>query len=432
MESQPVGTKAIDDLSALFRLDADALRCPYPLFDAVREQSPVVFVEPIDCFLVTRHADICEVARNPLVFSSISPTGPVLARQQATSVAALLADEPDLALKLKRLRGSTRVLLSADPPDHSRQRKLVNRAFTPPKVKALEPRINEVANSLIDHFADRGEVELVHEFAVLLPLTIIAECLGVGDDDLPVFKKWSDDFVAAIGNHNMNQDQLRSLLLSQNEFFVYFQEKINERRLTPRADLISDVIDARLDGEPLSDDEMLAMFNQFLVAGNETTTKLIAASARILAEHPELQRRLRDNPALIGGFVEEVLRLEAPVQGLYRTAVQDAVVGGVPIPAGSHLMLVYAAGNRDARMFPDPETPDPERANAMRHLAFGHGEHFCIGAELARAEGRIAVETMLNRLDDILLAPGNRFDFEPSYVLHGLKELHLTFTPTSP
>jgi cytochrome P450 len=429
MGKEPSNSSSIAEVTRLFHLDPEALRCPYPLFDAVREESPVVFVEAIECFLVTRHSDICEVARNPLLFSSISPTGPVLARQQAASVAALLQDEPELAQKLKQLRGGTRVLLSADPPDHSRQRKLVNRAFTPPKVKALEPRINEVANNLIDVFANRCAVELVHEFAVLLPLTIIAECLGVGNDDLPVFKKWSDDFVAAIGNHNMNQEQLRSLLLSQNEFFVYFQEKINERRVAPRPDLISDVIDARLDGEPLSDNEMLAMFNQFLVAGNETTTKLIAASVRILAESPELQQRLREDPSLIAGFVEEVLRLEAPVQGLYRTAVHDAVVGGVPIPAGSHLMLVYAAGNRDARMFPDPETPDPERANAMRHLAFGHGEHFCIGAALARAEGRIAVGSILNRLDNIALAPGNRFDFEPSYVLHGLKELHVTFTP---
>jgi cytochrome P450 len=418
---------AVDNLLPLFHLNEDALRCPYPLFDAVREEASVVFVPEIECFLVTRHADICEVARNPTVFSSIMPTGPILAKQQAASVAALFAEEPELAAKLTRLRGGTRVLLSADPPDHSRQRKLVNRAFTPPKVKAIEPRITEVAHALIDAFVDRGTVELVHEFGVLLPLTIIAECLGVADDDLPVFKKWSDDFVAAIGNHKMDKSQLRSLLLSQNEFFVYFQDKINERRASPRADLISDVIDARLDGEPLSDEEMLAMFNQFLVAGNETTTKLIAASARMLAERPELQQRLREHPELIAGFVEEALRLEAPVQGLYRTAVEDAVVGGVEVPKGSHLMLIYAAGNRDHRLFPDPETPDPERSNALRHLAFGHGEHFCIGSALARAEGRIAVEALLSRLDNISLAPDNRFDFEPSYVLHGLKELHLAF-----
>lgn len=418
----------VDALLELFRLDPDALRCPYPLFDAVRENSPVVFVPEIECFLVTRHEDICTIGRNPLLFSSIMPTGPVLARQQMETLTTLLTNEPELAEKLKRLRGGTRVLLSADPPDHARQRKLVNRAFTPPKVKLIEPRIYEVARELIDSFASRGEVELVHEFGVLLPLTIIAECLGVADDDLPQFKKWSDDFVAAIGNHNMGPTELRSLLLSQNEFFIYFQEKINERRENPRNDLISDVIDARLDGEPLSDEEMLAMFNQFLVAGNETTTKLIAASVRILAERPELANRLREDPSLIGGFVEEALRLEAPVQGLYRTAVEDTEVGGVPIPKGSHLMLIYAAGNRDHRMFPDPETPDPERSNAIRHLAFGHGEHFCVGAALARAEGRIAIETLLERLDNIAIAPGATFDFEPSYVLHGLKELRLTFT----
>lgn len=419
---------ATEDITRLFHLDAEALRCPYPYFDRLREEQPVVFVPEFECFLITRHEDICQVARQPLIFSSITPTGPVLARQQMAAIGALLADDPELAAKLKGLRGGVRVLLSADPPDHSRQRKLVNRAFTPPKVKALEPRIYEVAHQLIDAFADRGDVELVKEFGVLLPLTIIAECLGVGDDDLARFKHWSDDFVAALGNHDLSTEQLRSLLLSQNEFFVYFQQKIDERRAEPHDDLVSDVIAARLDGEPLTDREMLAMFNQFLVAGNETTTKLIAASTRILVERPELVARLRADPSLIPGFVEEALRLEAPVQGLYRTALVDTQVGGVDIPAGSHLMLIYAAGNRDHRMFPDPETPDPTRANAMRHLAFGHGEHFCLGAALARAEGRIAIETLLERLDNFAFAADATFDFEPSYVLHGLKELRLTFT----
>ena len=419
------------EIIPLFRLDADALRCPYPFFERLREEQPVVYVPEIECFLVTRHEDICHIARNPLLFSSIMPTGPVVARQQAETLHALLADDAELAIKLKGLRGGVRVLLSADPPDHSRQRKLVNRAFTPPKVKALEPRIYEVANALIDDFIGAGEVELVKQFGVLLPLTIIAECLGVGDDDLPKFKHWSDDFVAAIGNHNMDQAQLKSLLLSQNDFFVYFQGKIDERRAAPQNDLVSDVIDARLDGVPLSDAEMLAMFNQFLVAGNETTTKLIAGSVRLLIEHPAVMRQLCDDPLLIPGVVEEALRLETPVQGLYRTATADTEVGGVPIPAGSHLMLIYAAGNRDERMFADAQTPDPSRPNAMRHLAFGHGEHFCLGAALARAEGRIAIETLLQRLDDIAIAPNTTLDYEPSYVLHGLKELPLTFRPAT-
>lgn len=427
----PAVTTTGDDVLALFHLDPAAIRCPYPLFDQVREAEPVRYVPEIECFLVTRYDDIVRVTRSPHVFSSIMPTGPVLARQQAAAVQALLADDPELAARLKKLRGGVRVLLSADPPDHLRQRKLVNRAFTPPKVKALEPRIREVAESLVDQFVDRGEVELVREFGVLLPLTIIAECLGVDDDELPTFKRWSDDFVAAIGNHDMSKEQMRALLLSQSEFYDYFAVKITERRADSKDDLISDVVHARLDGEPLTDNEMLGMFNQFLVAGNETTTKLVASAMLILLREPKLQDQLRDDPTLIPGFVEEALRLEPPVQGLYRMAVEDTEVGGVPIPAGSHLMVVYAAGNRDERRFEVAEDIDPCRRNAMSHLSFGQGEHFCLGAALARAEGRIALETLLSRLTDIRPAPGvdlAALEYEPSYVLHGLRELRLTFT----
>jgi cytochrome P450 len=174
---------------------------------------------------------------------------------------------------------------------------------------------------------------------------------------------------------------------------------------------------------------MLAMFNQFLVAGNETTTKLIASAVRLLCEQPDLADRLRDDPSLIPGFIEEALRLEAPVQGLYRTATVDTEVGGVPIPAGSHLLLMYASGNYDDSQFEAPDTIDPCRRNAMKQLAFGHGEHFCLGAALARAEGRIAVETLLERMGDIALADDETLDYEPSYVLHGLKHLRITFTP---
>ncbi len=419
---------AVDDVTRLFRLDPDALRCPYPFFAALREEAPVRWFDEVECFLVTRYADIVHVARHPELFSSMMPTGPVLARQQAQTLQEVLAGDPELAARLSARPGAVRVLLNADPPDHARQRKLVNRAFTPPKVKAMEPRIREVAEELVAGFADDGRVELVHAFGVLLPLTIIAEALGVGVDDLPTFKRWSDDFVAAIGNHHMSTEQLKRLLTSQLEFFEYFTEKVAERRAQPQADLITDVVEARLDGEPLSLQEMLAMFSQFLVAGNETTTKLIASACLYLARDHELQQRLRTQPELIAGFVEEILRLEAPVQGLYRMATEDTEVGGVPIPKGSHLMLVYASGNRDEAVFEGAEHVDPCRHNAMKHLAFGHGEHYCLGSALARAEARIGLEVLLTRLDDIRLAD-DAVDYEPSYVLHGLRELHLTFTP---
>jgi cytochrome P450 len=422
-------------VSALFELDADAVRCPYPHYDAMRAEHPVAYIPAIECWLVTRYADIVHIARNPQTFSSIMPTGPVLNRQQGDAIGALLADEPELAARMSAMRGGVRVLLSADPPDHVRQRKLVNRAFTPPKVKELEPRIRAVAEALVDGFAPRGEVELVSEFGVPLPLTIIAEALGVADDDLPRFKRWSDDFVALIGNHDIGRDELRDVLKSQFEFFEYFGARITERRAEPRPDMISDLVAATIDEHPLSDEEILAMLNQFLVAGNETTTKLIASAMRLLLEQPDELARLRDDPARIPAFIEEALRLEPPVQGLYRTAVVDTEVGGIAIKAGDHLLLAYAAGNRDEDRFACPADIDPERPGLMSHLAFGHGEHFCLGAALARSEGRIALEVLLERLDDLRPADGvdlAALDYEPSYVLHGLKRLPIAFTMRSP
>src|SRR6478735_2939755 len=421
---------AVGDLESLFALDEAAVRCPYPHYDAVREEEPVRYVPSIECWLVTRYADIVQVSRDPLTFSSIMPTGPVLARQQREAVEGLLAGDPELAARMVRMRGGTRVLLSADPPDHARQRRLVNRAFTPPKVRDLEPRIRQIANEMVDAFIDRGEVDLVPGYGVPLPLTIIAEALGVADDELPKFKKWSDDFVALIGNHDIGADELRAVLLSQIEFFEYFGAKIAERRVAPGTDLISDLVTATIDDAPLSDDEILAMLNQFLVAGNETTTKLIASSVRLLLDDPAQIDALRADPGLIPGFVEESLRLEPPVQGLYRTATVDTEIGGVPIKAGEHLMLVYAAGNRDEDKFVDAPTIDPCRPAVMSHLAFGHGEHFCVGSALARAEGRIALEVLLDRLDDLRYADGvepGSLQYERSYVLHGLHALPIAF-----
>ncbi len=426
-----VNRGVVEELGSVFGLEPEALRCPYPHFDRARAERPVVFVPDIECWLVTRYADIVQVARDPHTFSSLVPTGPVLARQQLEGVMALLTDEPELGARARPSAG-TRVLINANPPEHGRQRRLVNRAFTPPKVKVLEPRIREVAHELVDAFVAEGEAEIVSGYAVPLPLTIIAECLGVADDDLPKFKRWSDDLTGLIGNHSMSREQTRSLLLSQREFFLYFGERVAERRAEPRQDLISDLVEAEIDEVPLTDDEILGMLSQFLVAGNETTTKLIASAVRILLEQPDRAASLRQDPSGIPAFVEEVLRLEPPVQGLYRTATTDTEVGGVPIKAGEHLLLMYAAGNRDAERFAAPDCVDPDRPGLMSHLSFGHGEHFCVGSALARAEGRIAIEVLLERLADLRPAGGvdlARLEYEPSYVLHGIKELRVAVTP---
>jgi cytochrome P450 len=437
---------------ALFDLDAGAIRCPHTVFAALRREQPVSWSPRIEAFVVTRHDDIVEVLHHPERFGSRLATGPVLARQMAQTFAELAAEDDEARglLAAQRAYARTPVLLNADPPLHGRQRSLVSRAFTPRKVQRREAAIADISRGLIDRFAGDGHVELVRQFAVPLPLTVIADALGVPVERMDDFKRWSDDFVVAIGNDRLTKADLGRLLRTQAEFYQYFAEQIDDRRLRRddlasdiASDLVSDIVDARVDGQALSTGEMLGMFAQFLVAGNETTTKLITSAVLHLARDPEVAESLRRDPESVGPFVEEVLRLEAPVQGLYRLATEDTEVGGVPIPAGSSLWLVDASANRDEAHFPAPDECRPGRPGTSPHLSFGLGEHFCLGASLARAEARIAVQQLVARLADIRLAgarddgvgdggvgvEGAQLEYEPSYVLHGLKRLELTFSP---
>jgi cytochrome P450 len=416
---------------ALFDLDPEAVRCPHLVFERLRREAPVVWSEQIEAFVVTRHDDIVDVLHHPERFSSRLATGPVLARQMVTTFAELAAADPDIAglLAGQRAYARTPVLLNADPPLHGRQRSLVSRAFTPRKVQRREAAIGVIAEGLIDRFAGDGHVELVRQFAVPLPLTVIADALGVPAEHMDDFKRWSDDFVAGIGNHLLGHDVLARLLRTQAEFYAYFEQQIEDRRRDPRDDLVSDIVAARVDGEALGTGEMLGMFAQFLVAGNETTTKLIASTMLHLARRPGLADELRRDPERVGPFVEEVLRLDAPVQGLYRLATEDIEVGGVAVPAGSSLWLVYASANRDEAHFAEPDECRPGRGGTSPHLSFGLGEHFCLGASLARAEARIGVQQLLARARDIRLAePASAPEYEESYVLRGVKELALDFT----
>jgi cytochrome P450 len=266
------------------------------------------------------------------------------------------------------------------------------------------------------------QVEFVHDFAIPLPLSVIADRLGVPRERMPDFKRWSDDFTMAIGNHQLSQEQVRSMLMSQGEFFAYFEPLVEERRLEPCDDLLSELANAKLaDGDELSMAEILSMLNQFLVAGNETTTKLLTFAVKRLASEPDLADRLRADTGLVEPFVEEMLRLEAPVQGLYRQAVEKCEIAGTAIPAGAFLWLVYASANHDDAAFDCPEALDLGRAVSRPHLSFGFGEHFCLGAALARAEARISIGVVLDKLRDVRLHDGNTFEYEPSYALHGLK-----------
>jgi len=415
-------------VAALIQREQAALACPYPIFADLRQRSGPMFVSDIGGWLVTRYDDVRSILRDTERFSSLNPTGPRTSGEVLTQGIVELMQDASMSDAMARLgRGRVAVLLNADPPDHRRQRRLVNPAFRPDRLRLMEPAIDEVAHELVagvtGELASSGRVDIVEKFAVGLPMAIIALALGVSNEDLDTFKRWSDDIVMPVGNHSPTREQIRSFVTSTKEFTDYFIAQIEERRRSPRSDLLSDIANAEIDGEELSVDEQLGMLQQFLVAGNETTTKLITNLVRHLAENPELQHRVRSDRSLIDGLVEEMLRLEAPVGGLFRQAKVDVEIGDVRIPAGDHLWLLFASANRDECKFPSPDEIELGRTNVKEHLAFGNGEHFCPGAGLARAEARIAVGVLLDALHDITLDEDNEFCFEDSFVLRGLKSL---------
>ena len=418
-------------LTALIDREQDAIGCPYPIFSALRDESPIHFSDKLGTWVCTKYEDIMEILHDTDRFSSLMPTGPRDGRSGFATAMEELAADPSMAEYFQKFlanAANAAVLLNADPPEHRRQRKAVNRAFRPTRLRGMEPMIEEVTSELIEEIVDKGECEFVSEFAVGLPMTIIAVALGVETDDLTTFKRWSDDLVMPVGNPDPTTEKVRDYLISLSEFNEFFGNLLQLRRQDPQEDIISDVATAEVNDEMLNEAEMLSMLQQFLVAGNETTTKLLTNLMHHLAEEDGLEERLREDPSLIDNFIEEGLRFEAPVGGLFRMAKEDTTVGETQLRKGDHIWLIFAAANRDPEMFSQPDTFSVDRENARDHLAFGHGEHFCIGAMLARLEARIAVEQILERLQNIRLIDGrNNFEYEDTFVLRGLKELHIAF-----
>ena len=429
--SAATGNSRVDDL---IHREQAAIACPYPIFAELRDADGLTFNAELGAWIVSRYDDVRAILRDTDRFSSLNPTGPQAAGEALMKGMMELMQDASMGESMARLsRGRVAVLLNADPPDHRRQRKLVNPAFRPDRIRGFEPAIIEITDRLLadirSDLAAGQSVDIVARFAVGVPMAIIAMALGVADDDLARFKRWSDDIVMPVGNHSPSLEQIRGFVHSTREFTDYFLEQIAERKRVPREDLLSDIANAEIDGEALTDDEQLGMLQQFLVAGNETTTTLIANMIRHLAEDPALQQRVRDDRSQVEVLVEEMLRLEAPVGGLFRQAKVDVEIGGSTVRAGEHLWLVFASANRDGCKFAEPDRVDLDRANTKEHLAFGNGEHFCPGAGLSRSEARIAISRLLDQFDDIRLDPANTFPFGDSFVLRGLTSLLVTATP---
>ena len=418
-----------DTLEGFNPFDPTTLQCPFPHYALMREESPVHFVESVGVHLVTRHDLVMEVLRDPQTYSSLfGGAGMPMAAEDRKRMAAVMAE------------GYPRVptMLTADKPEHTRYRLLVSKAFHPAAIAALEPVIRRITVRLIDSWIDRGSIEFVREFGVPLPVEVIAHALNVPDDRLADFKRWSDDSIAGIGTTLSIEGRMQAER-GVNEFQHYFAEQLERRRTEPRDDLLTKLLNARVthddaeltDKRPLDLPEMLSIVQQLLVAGNETTTKMLTEMMRLLAEHPDHWQRVRHDPSRIDAVVEETLRLSTPTQGMWRIVTRDTQLGGVPLAAGSRIVIVFSSANRDTALFHHPDEFDPDRDNLRHSLAFGKGIHFCLGANLSRLEGKVALQELSTRIESFTLPSSNDFHYFPSFMLRGLTSLDIDFVAAS-
>jgi cytochrome P450 len=347
---------------------------PYPWYRALRDTSPVHYIEQHDIYAISRYADVQRVLRDPDAFSS-------------AAMAAGVGPALNTAVSQAAQAGVFRFLLSADPPDHTQLRRMVSRPFVPRMIATMEDRIGEIAAELVDQLLASDAPDLVRDLAFPLPVIVIAELLGIPADRREDFKRWSNAVVAALSPEGVSPDALASSM----EMYLFFMEMVQERTAKPGEDLISALISPEL-----SVPEIVMFCVLLLIAGNETTTNLLGNFARVALGHI-------DNVEQLPAAIEEVLRYDSPVQSIYRLTTRAVEVGGVGIPAGSAVAVLLGSANRDERVF---DAPDELRLHRTpnEHVAFGSGIHFCLGAPLARLEANVALRTLLARAPGIRLA----------------------------
>lgn len=388
---------------------------PYPFYAELRRRDPVHRVERGDVrfFVLTRHADVVSVLRDPRMSAEKFP--------EKLLAFAIAGDDPDFAA-LGRVVSS--VMLVKDAPAHTRLRGLVAKAFTPRMVEGLRVRIERLVDALLDDVEAQGRLELIGDLAAPLPIIVIAELLGVPASDRGDFKRWSDDFVPFIDGSIRDQG-LQRAAKAASAMSRYFDEFIEERRKEPRDDLMSALVAAEAQGDVLSRDELIATAILLLAAGHETTTNLIGNGVLALLHHRDELERLRANPALAKSAVEELLRFDAPVQLTSRLPSEDIEVAGQRLESGVEVNVVLGAANRDPAQFAEPDRLDIGRVD-NRHLSFGFGAHFCLGAPLARLEAQVTFQRLTTRFPKLDL-DGGPPDWKPGIVLRGVKRLPLRF-----
>jgi cytochrome P450 len=388
-------------------MDPEFVADPYPTYHRLRAEDPVHH-SPLGFWVLTRYEDVVAVLRDP--------------RFAKEAIAAFVAARFGVAAS-----GIGLSMLDRDPPDHTRLRGLVSKAFTPRVVETLRPRIQQIVDRLLDRAEGTGSMDLIEDFAYPLPVIVICEMLGVPVEDRERFKEWGIDIARGLDAILLPPDSevARRSAAARSALTGYFRGLIAERRASPRADMLSALIAAEEAGDKLSEEELLATCILLLVAGHETTVNLIGNGSLALLRHPDQLRRLREDPGLIAGAVEELLRYDGPVQRTARMPSEDVTIAGRTIAKGEMVMPFIGAADRDPSQFPDPDRLDITRTD-NHHIAFGWGIHFCLGAPLARVEGRIAINTLVQRLPKLALAT-DKPEYRQSLTLRGLTTLPVAF-----
>ncbi len=397
-------------LSLYHLMDPEVLANPYPLYHRLRREDPVHWDPYLHAWVVTRYADVLTVFQR---FSAQRTPTP----EQLTALG--LASLAPLAQVM------VRQMLFLDPPAHARVRGLASQAFTPRRVERLRSHIQDITHSLLDAVRDKGQMEVIADLARPLPAIVTAELLGVPISDWRQLTAWSADFAQVLGNFQHNPERAPQVLRSLGEMTAYFQAAVAQQRMHPREGLIGALLTAEVDGDRLSEEEVVANTIVTMVGGQETTTNLIGNSILTLLRHPEELERLREDLSLLPPAVEELLRYESPSQHTARLAPEDVVLGGKLIGKRQAVIAVMGAANRDPERFAEPDRLDLGRQD-NRHVAFAWAAHFCFGAPLARIEGQVALEAVLRRMPRLSLA-GGPLQWRENLGLRGLTALPVKF-----